>query len=80
MPVIDLIGNPDGISPPKTVVDDVRSAVTAPIRTAPGGHDGNMINMGYEIEGRVGIGVEIICVGNETHILIVEFFEKNRDR
>jgi hypothetical protein len=55
MPVVYLIGNPDGIPSPETMVDSVRSTVTAMVRTTPGGHDRDVIRVGYEIECRVGV-------------------------
>ncbi len=60
--MFDFVDDPQGVPHPEPPVEELRGAVAAPIRTAPRGQDGDCIQPAHEIQGGVGVAVEIASV------------------
>ena len=60
--MLDFVDDPQGVPHPESAVEEVRGAVAAPIRTAPGCQDGDCIQVADEIQGGVGVAVESASV------------------
>jgi hypothetical protein len=63
------VNDPDGIARPEPPVEERRCAVAATVRASPGCQDGDGVHSTHEIQGRVGVAVEVVPVEGEIERL-----------